>query len=113
MEVDAPEGGKDLYVHATFRKPDGSFGVLYFSLLDEAGQPKQPRFTATEGSLQNRLRRLKDMIQRQGSDLRYQTQLFAAAYNPINSTEQEHLRQLYLQCRAQLTRNYLAAKGGN
>ncbi|MFO0812411.1 MAG: exosortase U [Gemmatales bacterium] len=112
MSVDLPNGDKEMYVYATFRKPDGQFGVLFFSLLDEQGRPQQPRYSSTEGSLQNRIRRLKEMVSRKASDLRYQTQLFAAAYNPINSNDQEHLLQLYMNCRNRLTQNYLAASQG-
>jgi hypothetical protein len=114
MSVDMPDGSKEMYVYATFRKPDGQFGVLYFSLLDEQGRPQQPRFSATEGSLQNRIRRLKELVQRKGSDLRYQTQLFATAYAPINTADQEQLLQLFMSCRARLTQTYLAtSQGGN
>lgn len=114
MTIDLPNGEKDYFVRATFRKPDGQHGLLYFSMMDEYGKPQIPRFRASENALQNRVRRLREMLQRKQTDIRYQVQVFAQAYSIINSAESEHLKQLFLSARNRVTQAYLSInQGGN
>lgn len=113
ISSDLPNGEKDYYVRATFRKPDGQHAVLYFSMVDEYGKVQIPRFRASENALQNRVRRLREMLQRKQTDIRFQVQVFAQAYSMINSAESENLRQLFLNTRNRVTQAYLGlAQGG-
>ncbi len=112
ITLDLPGGEKDYYVRATFRKPDGQHGLLYFSMMDEYGKPQIPRFRASENALQNRVRRLREMLQRKQTDIRYQVQVFAQAYSIINSAESEHLKQLFLSARNRVTQSYLSINQG-
>jgi hypothetical protein len=112
ITIDLPNGEKDYYVRATFRKPDGQHALLFFSMVDEYGKVQIPRFRASENALQNRLRRLREMLQRKQTDIRYQVQVFAQAYSIINSNESEHLRQLFLTTRTRVTQAYLSINQG-
>ncbi len=112
VPVTLPNGESDYYVEAMFNKPDGQHGYLVFSMMDEYGKPQIPRVTISENVLQNRLRKLKEALQRRPSELRYQVQMFATAYNVINTAEQENVKQAFMNMRNRVTQNYLAARGG-
>jgi exosortase len=113
ITTDLPNGEKDYYVRATFRKPTtGEHALLYFSMVDEFGKVQIPRFRANENTMQNRLRRLREMLQRKQTDIRFQVQVFAQAYGMISSTDSEHLRQLFLTNRNRLSQAYLSINQG-
>jgi len=106
-----PDGSSDVYVEALFHNPEtGQQGYLVFSLLDENGKVQAAR--PHETLLQNRLRRLKEALERPPNETRYQLQVFSTSYHIITEKEREQLRQLFLQYRAGLTRSYLAARQG-
>lgn len=112
VPITLPNGEQDYIVEAMFVKPDGQHGYLVFSMMDEYGRPQVPRITMQENILQNRLRKLKDALQRRPSELRYQVQVFATAYSDINSAEQDHIRQLFMNLRNRTNQVYQQATQG-
>jgi exosortase len=108
-----PNGEEDVYVEALFYNPaSGQQGYLLFSLLDENGRVQAGRPTDSETLIENRLRRLREALERRPTETRFQLQLFATAYHIISEQERNLYRQLFLQYRSYLTRSYLAARQG-
>jgi exosortase len=105
-----PDGSVDVFVEALFRNEEGGHGFLVFSLLDENGKVQAAR--PSETLIQNRLRRLREALERRPTETRYQVQVFATSYQIIPEQERDLIRQLFFQFRGQLTRAYLAARQG-
>jgi exosortase len=106
-----PGGGEDVYVEAQFRMPeDGRQGYLLFSLVDELGRVQPP--APHESLINNRIRRLKEALERRPTEIRFQLQAFATSYNVMNTPERDLIKQFFLKSRQAAINGYLAARQG-
>jgi exosortase len=109
--VPLPNGDFDVYIEARFRRvEDGQNGYLLFSLVDEVGKVQAAR--PHESMLNNRIRRLKEALERRPTEIRFQTQVFVTSYNSFNSQERDRIREFFLKSRQGVITSYLAARQG-